>query len=57
MQFSAFWGINLRTKEHVFYSRKCDFQQSVTQSIPTSNKQLMKTKLCTFARKYNLLNL
>ena len=24
---------------------------SVTQSIPTSNEQMMKTKLCTFARK------
>ena len=26
MRFSAFWGLNLRTKECVFHSRKCSFQ-------------------------------
>ena len=51
---SAFWRLNLRTKEHVFHSRKCSVQcyLSVTQSIiPTRNEQIMKTKLRTFAHK------
>ena len=26
MWFSAFWGLNSRTKERVFHSRKCSFQ-------------------------------
>ena len=26
MRFSAFCGLNLRTKERVFHSRKCSFQ-------------------------------
>ena len=26
MRFSAFWVLNLRTKERVFHSRKCSFQ-------------------------------
>ena len=53
MRFLAFWGINLRTKECVFHLKK--MWRSVYQSlksIPTSNElYLMKTKLCTFARK------
>ena len=51
MRFSAIWGMNLRTKELVFHSRNVVFNLSVTQSIPTSNEQLMKTKLRTFAHK------
>ena len=39
-------GTKLRTRECVFYSRKCSFYASfdlsVTQSIPTSNEQVIK---------------
>jgi len=34
-----------------FIQENVAFNLSVTQSIPTSNKQMMKTKLRTFARK------
>ena len=51
MRFSAFWGLNLRTKERVFIQKNVAFNLPVTQSIPTSNEQMMKTKLRTFARK------
>ena len=34
-----------------FIRENVAFNLSVTQSIPTSNEQMMKTKLCTFARK------
>ena len=34
-----------------FIQENAAFNLSVTQSIPTSNEQLMKTKLCTFACK------
>ena len=48
-------GAKLRTRECVFHSRKCSFYASfdlsVTQSIPTSNEQMMKLKLRTFGRK------
>ena len=49
----------MRTKERVFHSRKCSIQfyVSVTQSIPTRNEQIMKTKLRTFARKQILRKL
>ena len=44
-------GTKLRTKGHVFYSRKCNFHSafdiSVTQSIPTGNEQMMKSRLRT----------
>ena len=45
--------MNLKAKVRVFHSRKYSFQfiVSVTHSIPTSNEQMMKTKLRTFARK------
>ena len=54
MRFSAFWGLNLWTKERVFHSRKCSFQiiyQSHNQFLQAMNKIMMKTKLCTFACK------
>ena len=51
MRFSAFWGLNLRTKERVFIQGNVGFNLSVTQSIPTSNEKMMKTKLRTFAHK------
>ena len=44
----------VRTKEQLFFFQEnCSFQYylSVTQSIPASNEQMMKTKLRTFARK------
>ena len=34
-----------------FIQENAAFNLSVTRSIPTSNEQLMKTKLHTFARK------
>ena len=34
-----------------FIQENVAFNLSVTQSIPTSNEQMMKTKLCTFAPK------
>ena len=34
-----------------FIQENVAFNLSVTQSIPTSNEQMMKTKLRTFARK------
>ena len=34
-----------------FIQENAAFNLSVTQSIPTSNEQMMKTKLRTFARK------
>ena len=34
-----------------FIQENVAFNLSVTQSIPTNNEQMMKTKLCTFARK------
>ena len=34
-----------------FIEENVGFNLSVTQSIPISNKQMMKTKLRTFARK------
>ena len=34
-----------------FIQENVAFNLSVTQSIPTSNEQLMKTKLRTFVRK------
>ena len=34
-----------------FIQENVAFNLSVTQSIPTSNEQMMKTKLCTFAHK------
>ena len=34
-----------------FIEENVTFNLSVTQSIPTSNEQMMKTKLHTFARK------
>ena len=52
MRFSAFWGLNLTTKDSVFFTQEnVAFNLSVTQSIPTSNEQMMKTKLHTFALK------
>ena len=55
MQLSVFWGLNLRTKKHVLIQENVAFNYlSVTQSIPTSNKRMMKTKLCTVAR-YQIL--
>ena len=36
-----------------FIQGNAAFNLSVTQSFPTSNEQLMKTKLCAFARKKN----
>ena len=51
----SFLGAKLRTEDRVFHSRKCSFHNLTfdyqLQSIPTSNKQMMKTKLRTFARK------
>ena len=51
MRFSAFWGLNLRTKERVLIQENVAFKLTVTQSIPTSIEQMMKTKLRTFSRK------
>ena len=34
-----------------FVQENAAFNLSVTQSIPTSNEQMMKTKYCTFACK------
>ena len=34
-----------------FIQENVAFKLPVTQSIPTSNEQMMKTKLLTFARK------
>ena len=38
-------------KSVFFIEENVAFNLSVTQSIPTSNEQMMKTKLHTFARK------
>ena len=39
-------------QENVFFIQgNVAFNVSLTQSIPTSNEQMMKTKLRTFARK------
>ena len=35
---------------YFFIQENVAFNLSVTQSIPNSNKQMMKTRLCTFAR-------
>ena len=51
MLFSASWGLNLRQKSVFFIEENLAFNLSVTQSIPASNVQMMKTKLSTFARK------
>ena len=57
MRFPAFLQNKLRTKEHrsFLHSRKCSFHLifdlSATQSIPTTNEQMMKSKLRTFACK------
>ena len=52
MRFSAFWGLNLRTKERVFHSRKCRFP-FISHTINSYEQwtTIMKTKLHTFARK------
>ena len=51
MRFSAFWDYSWGQKSVVFIQENVAFNLSVPQSIPTSNEQLMKTRLCTFARK------
>ena len=54
MLFSAFWGLNWGQKSLFFIRYNVAFiQLSIyqSQSIPTSNEQMMKTKLATFARK------
>ena len=52
-------GTKLRIKEGVFYSKKFSFHPpfdlSVTQSILTTNEQVVKTRLPTFTRKQILL--
>ena len=48
MRFSAFWGVPIL---RFFLQENVAFSLSVTQSIPTSNEQMMKTKLRTFACK------
>ena len=52
ISISAFWGLNLRTKERVFHSRKCSFQ-FISHTINSYEHwtTIMKTKLRTFARK------
>ena len=52
MRFSAFWGLNLRTKESVFHSRKCSFQ-FISHTINSYEqwRTITKTKLGTFVRK------
>ena len=48
-------GLSLRGRAHSAQRKFCNFKEdvafnlSVTQSIPTSNEQMMKTKLRTFA--------
>ena len=39
-----------------FIQENAALNLSVTQSIPSSNKQMMKTKLCTFAGKQIVRN-
>ena len=51
MRFSAFWDYSWGQKSVVFIQENVAFNLSVPQSIPTSNEQLMKTRLCTFGRK------
>ena len=52
MRFSAFWGLNSRTKERVFHSRKCRFP-FISHTINSYEQwtTIMKTKLRTFARQ------
>ena len=40
-----------------FFQDNVAFNLSVTQSIPASNEQMMKTKSCTFERKQILRKL
>ena len=49
MRFSAFWG--LETKRTCFSLKKMQLSIYRSQSIPTSNEQMMETKLPTFTRK------
>ena len=52
MRFLAFWGINLRAKDVKMGKKMWRSVYQSLKSIPTSNElYLMKTKLCTFARK------
>ena len=43
------WGLNLRTKRVFLIQENVSFNLSVTQSIPASNEQMMKTKVHNFA--------
>ena len=58
MQFSVFWGLNLRTKEHVFHLRKCSFQFiSHNQLLQAVNKIMMKKMTevwCSHDLKHNV---
>ena len=52
MQFSAFWGLNRGQKSVFFIQENVAFIKILidqSQSIPTRNEQMMKTKLRTFA--------
>ena len=52
MQFSAFWGLNWGQKAVLFIQENVAFIKLLidqSQSIPTGNEQMMKTKLRTFA--------
>ena len=51
MRFSAYCGLIWGQKGVFFIQEKVTFSLSVTQSIPTSNEQMMKTNLRTFAGK------
>ena len=51
LRFSAFWGLQQDRRVCFFFQENEAFNLSVTQSIPTSNEQMMKTKLSTSARK------
>ena len=51
MLFSAFWRLNLRTKEHVFHSRQCSFQfishsDNIHSCKQWTNDENHETKLC-----------
>ena len=49
MRFSGFWG--LEAKRTCFSFKKMQLSIYRSQSIPTSNEQMMETKLRTFAFK------
>ena len=49
MRFFVFWG--LEAKRTCFSFKKMQLSIYRPQSIPTSNEQMMETKLRTFARK------